>query len=148
MKASHIATLALLSVSAICSTGGITIAARQFTIERSAVRVVADSTVAARLQGLSDAIDLVPANQRPELLLKYGLKDEPALAAALSVQRRELDAAAKSRAEELAANDKRLTGLLAACGLSAIVAMMAAVTLYDMLAAADRRTHELQPFAQ
>lgn len=38
MKVSHIATIAFLSASAIGMTGAVSVVARQFTIERSAVR--------------------------------------------------------------------------------------------------------------
>jgi hypothetical protein len=142
MKVSHIATIALLSASAIGMTGAVSVVARQFTIERSAVQVVVDTSIAARLQGLSDAMEHVPAAGRPSLLSKYGFRDETALAAALAAQRRDLDSAEKLRAAELAANEKRLAALLAACGLSAIVAIMGAVALYDAHVARGRVPRE------
>jgi hypothetical protein len=142
MKVSHIATIAFLSASAIGMTGAIGVVARQFTIERSAVQVLVDTSIAARLQGLSDAIERVPATDRPLLLSKYGFRDETALGAALTAQRRDLDSAAQLRAAELAANEKRLAALLAACGFSAIVAMMGAVALYDAHVARSRVTCE------
>ncbi|WP_143328099.1 hypothetical protein [Caballeronia pedi] len=142
MKVSHIATIAFLSASAIVMTGAISVAARQFTIERSAVRVIVDTSIAARLQGLSDAIELVPAYERSLLLSKYGFKDEMALAAALTAQRGDMHLAEKLRAAELAANEKRLAALLAACGFSAIVAIMGAFALYDAHVARGRDTRE------
>jgi hypothetical protein len=72
MKVSHITTIAFLSASAIGMTGAVSVVARQFTIERSAVQVVVDTCIAARLQGLSDAMEHVPAAGRPLLLKKYG----------------------------------------------------------------------------
>jgi hypothetical protein len=142
MKVSHIATIAFLSASAIGMTGAIGVVARQFMIERSAVQVVVDTGIAARLQGLSDAIEHVPATERLLLLSKYGFRDETALGAALTAQRRDLDSAARLRAAELAANEKRLAALLAACCFSAIVAMMGAVALYDAHVARGRVTYE------
>jgi hypothetical protein len=147
MKVSHIATIAFLTASAIGMTGAVSVVARQFTIERSAVQVVVDTSVAARLQGLSDAMEHVPAAERPLLLSKYGFKDEKALAAALTAQQRDLDSAERLRAAELAANDKRLAALLAACGFSAIVAIMGAVTLYDAHMARGRVTREAKTIA-
>ena len=142
MKVSHIATIAFLSASAIGMAGAVSVVARQFTIERSAVQVVVDTSIAARLQGLSDAMEYVPAAGRPLLLSKYGLRDETALAAALAAQRHDLDSAERLRAAKLAANEKCLAALLAACGLSAIVAIMGAVALYDAHVARGRVPRE------
>jgi hypothetical protein len=107
MKVSHIATIAFLSASAIGFTAAVSLVARQFTIERSAVQVVVDATITARLQGLSDALDYVPVAERISLLSKCGFKDETALVSALSAQRRELSSAEQIRAAELALYDKR-----------------------------------------
>ena len=142
MKVSHIATIAFLSASAIGLTAAVSLVARQFTIERSAVQVVVDTTIAARLQGLSDALDYVPVTERTSLLSKFGFKDETALVAALSAQRRELSSAEQIRAAELALNDKRLAALLAACGFGAIVSIMGAVTIYDAHVTRSRRLSE------
>jgi len=147
MKVSHIATIAFLSASAFGMTGAVSVVARQFTIERSAVQVVVDTSIAARLQGLSDAMEHVPAAGRPLLLSKYGFRDETALAAALAAQRRDLDSAERLRAAELAANEKRLAALLAACAFSAIVAIMGAVALYDAHVARGRVTREANAIA-
>jgi hypothetical protein len=104
MKVSHNATIAFLSASAIGMTGAVSVVARQFTIERSAVQVVVDTSIASRLQGLSDAMEHVPDAERPLLLSRYRFKNETALAAALTAQPRDLDSAEKLRAAELAAN--------------------------------------------
>lgn len=147
MKVSHVATIAFLSASAIGMTGAISVVAHQFTNERSAVQVVIDTGIAARLQGLSDAIEHVPAAERPLLLSKYGFKDETALGAAVTAQRRDLDSAERLRAAELAANEKRLAALLAACAFSAIVAIMGAVALYDAHVARGRVSREANTIA-
>ncbi|WP_143756935.1 hypothetical protein [Caballeronia glebae] len=120
-------------------TAAVSLVARQFTIERSTVQVVVDTTIAARLQGLSDALDHVPVAERPSLLSKFGFKDETALVAALSAQGRELSCAEQIRAAELALNDKRLAALLAACGFGAIVSIMGVVTIYDAHVTRSRR---------
>jgi hypothetical protein len=147
MKVSHIATIAFLSASAIAMTGAVSVVARQFTIERSAVQVVVDTSIAARLQGLSDAMEHVPTGERPLLLSKYGFQDETALGAALTAQRRDLHSAQRLRAAQLAANEKRLAALLAACGFSAIVAIMGAVALYDAHVARRRVMREAKTIA-
>jgi hypothetical protein len=147
MKVNHIATIAFLSASAIGMTGAVSVVARQFAIERSAVQVVVNTSIAARLQGLSDAMEHVPTAERPSLLSKYGFKDETALGAALTAQRHDLGSAERLRAAELAANEKRLAALLAACGFSAIVAIMGAVALYDAHVARGRATREANTIA-
>ncbi|BCQ29307.1 hypothetical protein NK8_74970 (plasmid) [Caballeronia sp. NK8] len=81
------------------------------------------------------------------LLSKYGFRDETALAAALAAQRRDLASAERLRAAELASNEKRLAALLAACGLSAIVAITGAVALYDAHVARGRVTREADTVA-
>jgi hypothetical protein len=139
MKLSHIVTIATLSASAICSIGAIGLVARQFTIERSAVLVMADTEITARLQGLSDAIEHFPTSQHQPLLSTYGFNDERALAQALSAQRRELDFVQQARTVELTTNDKRLTVLLAACGFNAIAAIVGAIAFHEVVASRRRR---------
>ena len=139
MKISHIATVALLAASAISSLGAIGLVARQYTVQRSAVRVVANTALLERLQGLTDAIDYVPMSERHALLSEYGFLNEKALQTALPAQRRDLESAQQARAEELSTNDKRLATLLAICGFDAIVAVMSGIAFYDI--AARRRRH-------
>ncbi|WP_050455467.1 hypothetical protein [Candidatus Burkholderia verschuerenii] len=132
MKISHLATVALLAASAISSIGALGLTAHQFTLQRSAVSVMANTTVVERLQGMNDALGYVPEGKRRALISTYGFSSEREVQVALTIMRRELVTSQQVRAEELSTNDKRLTALILACGLSAIVAMMAAIALFDI----------------
>jgi hypothetical protein len=137
MKTSHLATIGLLAISSLSAIGAIGLVAHQYTIQRSAVQVVANTAVVERMQGFSDALSHVPNGERQVAVAKYGFLSENAFESALMEKRGELETSLKVRAEELATNDKRLTALLAAFGFNAIIAIMSAFALYDT--AASRR---------
>ena len=138
MKISHIATVALLTASAISSLGAISLVVHQYTVQRSAVQVVADTALVERMQGLTDAINYVPMSERHALLSEYGFLNEEALQTALPAQRRDLESAQQARAEELSTNDKRLAALLAICGFNAIVAVMTGIAFYLIVVVVER----------
>jgi hypothetical protein len=139
MKISHLATVVLLTVSTVGSIGSLCFVAQQFTVQRSAVQVVADTVVVERMQGMSDALASIPDGERHAAIASYGFAGEKDLEAALMAERLELETSQKARAEELATNDKRLTVLLAACGFNAIVTIMSAFALYELAASQRRR---------
>ncbi|WP_321794607.1 hypothetical protein [Caballeronia sp. J97] len=139
MKISHLATISFLVVSTISSIGAIGIVAHQYTVQRSAAQVVANTAVVERMQGLSDALAHVADDGRAAVVADYGFVSEKDFEAALSAQRRTLETSLNTRAEELATNDKRLTALLAACGFNAIIAIMSAIALYDIVGRQRRR---------
>lgn len=147
MKISHIATVALLTASAISSLGAISLVVHQYTVQRSAVQVVADTALVERMQGLTDAINYVPMSERHALLSEYGFLNEEALQTALPAQRRDLESAQQARAEELSTNDKRLAALLAICGFNAIVAVMTGIAFYDIAARRRRRLSGGRPMS-
>jgi hypothetical protein len=144
MKISHIATVALLAASAMSSVGAIGPVAHQYRVQRSAVQVVANTTIVERMQGLSEALDYIPESGRHSLLTEIGFSSQKDFAAALSAKRQELELSQQARAEELTTNDKRLTVLLAACGFSAIVALLSAIALYDIVAIQRRRPSDIR----
>ncbi|KNH04371.1 hypothetical protein BRCH_02109c [Candidatus Burkholderia brachyanthoides] len=142
MKIRHLATVALLAASAISSIGALGLVARQFTLQRSAVSVMSNIAVVERLQGMNDALDYVLEGKRHTLISKYGFSNEQEVQAALMAERHELNTSQQARAEELSTNDKQLTPLILACGFSVIVAMMAAIFLYDIGRGQRRRTSD------
>lgn len=142
MKISHLATVVLLTASTIGSIGSIGFVAQQFTLQRSAVRVVANTVVVERMQGMSDALAHIPDGERHAAVVGYDFTSDKDLEAALMAKRRELETSQNARAEELATNDKRLVVLLAACGFNAIVTIMSALALYELAASQRRRASD------
>jgi hypothetical protein len=134
MKINHLATVVLLSLSAIGSIGSIGLVARQFTIQRSAVLVLANTVTLERMQGMSDALAHISEGQRHAAAMEYGFSGDKDIEVALTAMRGDLEASQKARAKELATNDKRLAVLLAACGFNAIVTIMSILALYQLAA--------------
>jgi hypothetical protein len=142
MKISHLAAVVLLSVSAIGSIGSIGLVAQQFTIQRSAVQVLATTVTLERMQGMSDALAHIPEGQRHAAAMEYGVSGDKDIEVALTAMRGDLEASQKARAEELATNDKRLAVLLAACGFNAIVTIMSILALYELAARQSLRASD------
>ncbi len=93
------------------------------------------------MQGVSDALQHVPANVQATVLQNYGFRDRQSFDDELDSQRVELARAQSLRAEALASNEKRLTALLIALVYTGFVAAMGALVLCDKaLAKAPIRT--------
>jgi len=131
MKLSHIATVAVLIASCATSVAAIGLVVRGFKLERTAVPVVASTGLVERMQGVSDALQHVPANVQATVLQNYGFRDRQSFEDALDSQRVELARAQSLRAEALASNEKRLTALLIALVYTGFVAAMGALVLCD-----------------
>jgi hypothetical protein len=142
MKISHLAAVILLSLSAIGSIGSIGLVARQFTIQRSAVQVLANTVTVERMQGMSDALVHIPEGHRHAAAMEYGFSGDKDIEVALTAMRGDLEASQKARAEELATNDKRLAVLLVAGGFNAIITIMSALALYELAAKQGLRTSD------
>ncbi|MCE4547666.1 MULTISPECIES: hypothetical protein [unclassified Caballeronia] len=131
MKLSHIATVAVLIASCATSVAAIGLVVHGFKLERTAVPVVASTGLVERMQGVSDALQHVPANVQATVLQNYGFRDRKSFDDALDSQRVELARAQRLRAEALASNEKRLTALLIALVYTGSVAAMGALVLCD-----------------
>ncbi len=131
MKLSHIATVAVLIASCATSVAAIGLVVHGFKLERTAVPVVASTGLVERMQGVSDALQHVPANVQATVLQNYGFRDRQSFEDALDSQRVELARAQSLRAEALASNEKRLTALLIALVYTGFVAAMGALVLCD-----------------
>lgn len=131
MKLSHIATVAVLIASCATSVAAIGLVVHGFKLERTAVPVVASTGLVERMQGVSDALQHVPANVQATVLQNYGFRDRQSFDDALDSQRVELARAQSLRAEALARNEKRLTALLIALVYTGSVAAMGALVLCD-----------------
>ncbi|WP_310009324.1 hypothetical protein [Caballeronia sp. LZ043] len=146
MKISHIATIALLATSAGSSMVAATLVARQYTMQRPVVQLITDTAVVERMQGVSDAIryavDYMPVAERQTLVSDYGYYNEDAFRLALHAQRSALESLQRTRAKELAANDMRLTAVIAICGFNTIIALMSAVVLHDIASRRRRKFGE------
>jgi hypothetical protein len=142
MKISHLAAVLLLSLSAIGSIESIGLVAQQFTIQRSAVQVLANTVTVERMQGMSDALAHIPESHRHAAAMEYGFSGDKDLGVALTAMRGDLEASQKARAEELATNDKRLAVLLAACGFNAIATIMSVLALYELEAKRGSRASD------
>jgi hypothetical protein len=131
MKLSHIATVAVLIASCATSVAAIGLVVHGFKLERTAVPVVASTGLVERMQGVSDALQHVPANVQATVLQNYGFRDRQSFDDALDSHRVELARAQSLRAEALASNEKRLTALLIALVYTGFVAAMGALVLCD-----------------
>ncbi|CAL8481021.1 exported protein of unknown function (plasmid) [Caballeronia sp. S22] len=141
MKLSHITTVAVLIASCATSDAAIGLVVHGFKLERTAVPVVASTGLVERMQGVSDALQHVPANVQATVLQNYGFRDRQSFDDELDSQRVELARAQSLRAEALASNEKRLTALLIALVYTGFVAAMGALVLCDKaLAKAPIRT--------
>ena len=131
MKLSHIATVAVLIASCATSVAAIGLVVHGFKLERTAVPVVAGTGLVERMQGVSDALQHVPANAQATVLQNYGFRDRQSFDDALESQRVELARAQSVRAQALASNEKRLAALLIALVYTGVVAAMGALVLCD-----------------
>jgi Na+(H+)/acetate symporter ActP len=136
MKLSHIATVAIMCVSAACSAAAIGLVGQQFFVERSAGEVVVDTAIVERMESVADAINSVPDEKRQALLTAYGYSSRQSFDDALRQQRGDLNRALSRRATELSRGDERLAAVLAACAFASVVSIVGALALCG---AASRR---------
>lgn len=129
MKLSHIATVAIMCVSAACSATAIGLVAQQFFVERSASDVVVDTAIVERMESVADAINYVSDDKRQALLTAYGYSSQQSFDDALMQQRGDLNRALSRRATELAKGDERLAAVLAACAFASVVSIVGALAL-------------------
>jgi|GEM_PF-3395534 len=131
MKLSYIATVAVLFASCATSVAAIGLVVHGFKLERTAAPVVASTGLVERMQGVSDALQHIPANVQATVLQNYGFRDRQSFDDALDSQRVELARAQSLRAEALASNEKRSTALLIALVYTGFVAAIGALVLCD-----------------
>ncbi len=131
MKLTHRATVSILALAVVSSVSSIGLTVQQLRPQRGLVDVLISTAIVSELNGVSDAVNDIPASARPGVLARHGVMSEEALAASLTAQRERLALAERARSDELARSDRRFTMLLVLSIFNVAAGALGTISLYE-----------------